>query len=320
MRLRLSLILGFVSVLLLGSSLRAAATAITLQGSTTTFYPVFFRDAAWGNEQFVLSLTRADIHTDETWAGSLMAEIRSHSSGWGHGSDFLDYTLYTAPGQGTQHLVAGIKNCYFEVGVVIWLRGGRTYYYSANKPVTIRENSDTGAELVTYENPQYGVREAFANKTSPDTDFEANGATSSRNQLVRGNFTTLGNVGIGTTNPVHKLAVNGTIKAKEIIVETTGWSDYVFADNYALAPLTEVEAHIKEHKHLPGIPSASQVAEQGVSVGDMQARLLAKIEELTLHQIAQEKRAREQEKRLANQDSRIEALEAENTRLKSLIR
>ena len=98
-----------------------------------------------------------------------------------------------------------------------------------------------------------------------------------------------GNVGIGTTNPTHKLAVNGTIKAKEVIVETTGWSDYVFADDYVLQPLAEVEAHIKTNKHLPGIPSAAQVASEGVSVGELQARLLAKIEELTLHQIAQEK-------------------------------
>ncbi len=110
--------------------------------------------------------------------------------------------------------------------------------------------------------------------------------TASQNRFL---IDTSGNVGIGTTSPTHKLAVNGTIKAKEVIVETTGWSDYVFADDYALQPLAEVEAHIKTNKHLPGIPSAAQVATEGISIGEMQAKLLAKIEELTLHQIAQEK-------------------------------
>jgi hypothetical protein len=111
-----------------------------------------------------------------------------------------------------------------------------------------------------------------------------------------------GNVGIGTTNPTNKLEVAGTIRAKEVIVETTGWSDYVFASDYRLAPLSEVEAHIAAKGHLPGIPSAAEVATQGVSVGDMQAKLLAKVEEMTLHLIAQEKR--------------IAQLEAENAVLK----
>jgi hypothetical protein len=117
-----------------------------------------------------------------------------------------------------------------------------------------------------------------------------------------------GNVGIGTTNPHHKLAVNGTIKAKEVIVETTGWSDYVFADDYRLAPLSEVEAHIKANKHLPGIPSAVQVAEKGVNLGDAQAALLAKVEELTLHLIAQQKQMESQQQTLAS-------LQKENQRL-----
>lgn len=112
-----------------------------------------------------------------------------------------------------------------------------------------------------------------------------------------------GNVGIGTTAPTHKLSVNGTIKTKEVLVENTGWSDYVFAENYRLAPLTEVEQHIREKKHLPGIPSAAEVAENGFGVSDMQAKLLAKIEELTLHLIAQEKR--------------IHRLESENTALRN---
>ena len=96
------------------------------------------------------------------------------------------------------------------------------------------------------------------------------------------------NVGIGTTNPTHKLAVKGTIRANEVIVDT-GWADYVFDESYRLAPLSEVEAHIHAKKHLPGIPSAADVAEHGVSMGDMQAKLLSKIEEITLRQIAQEK-------------------------------
>lgn len=102
-------------------------------------------------------------------------------------------------------------------------------------------------------------------------------------------ITSAGNVGVGTTSPSHKLAVNGAIRAKEVIVESTGWSDYVFADDYRLSPLSEVEKHIKSNGHLPGIPSASEVAQQGVSLGEMQSKLLAKIEELTLHLIAQEK-------------------------------
>jgi hypothetical protein len=94
-----------------------------------------------------------------------------------------------------------------------------------------------------------------------------------------------GNVGIGTSLPTHKLSVNGSIRAKEVIVETTGWSDYVLADDYKLAPLMEVERHIKQNRTLSGIPSAAQVAQEGVGVGEMQAKLLAKVEELTLYVI-----------------------------------
>jgi hypothetical protein len=98
-----------------------------------------------------------------------------------------------------------------------------------------------------------------------------------------------GNVGIGTTAPTHKLSVNGTIRAKEIIVDNTNWADYVFEEDYRLAPLAEVESHIKAKGHLPGIPSAAEVAEKGVNMGDMQAKLLSKVEELTLHLIRMEK-------------------------------
>ncbi len=122
-----------------------------------------------------------------------------------------------------------------------------------------------------------------------------------------------GNVGIGTTTPGYPLTVNGAVRAKEVIVDT-GWSDYVFKPDYRLASLSEVEGVIKKDGHLPGIPSEQEVTEKGISVGQMQAKLLAKIEELTLHQIQQEKQLKQQ---AAEFSARIQRLENENTTLRS---
>lgn len=119
-----------------------------------------------------------------------------------------------------------------------------------------------------------------------------------------------GYVGIGTASPTHNLAVNGTVKAKEVIVETAGWSDYVFADDYRLAPLSEVEAHIRAERRLPGIPSEHQVAEHGVSVGEMQAKLLAKIEELTLYSIAADAEKKALQRANEALEERVARLEA----------
>lgn len=100
-----------------------------------------------------------------------------------------------------------------------------------------------------------------------------------------------GNVGIGTTSPSYKLDVAGTLRAREIIVNTTG-ADFVFADDYRLRPLSEVEAFISENNHLPEIQSAREMQENGVSMNELQIQLLQKIEELTLYILQQEKRIR----------------------------
>jgi hypothetical protein len=101
---------------------------------------------------------------------------------------------------------------------------------------------------------------------------------------IKGN----GNVGIGTTNPTYKLSVNGTIRAKEVRVET-GWADYVFDNQYRLRPLAEVESFIKASKHLPGIASAKDIQQNGLAVAEMQAKMMEKIEELTLYVIELQK-------------------------------
>ena len=99
-----------------------------------------------------------------------------------------------------------------------------------------------------------------------------------------------GNVGIGTINPgLWKLAVNGNIKTKEIKVTLDGWSDFVFEKEYNLASLKEVESHIREKGHLKDIPSAKEVEKNGIYLGEMNSKLLQKIEELTLYTIQQQK-------------------------------
>ena len=118
-----------------------------------------------------------------------------------------------------------------------------------------------------------------------------NGTTYSEKMRI----TRTGNVGIGTTNPGNKLDVNGTIRAKEVKVES-GWADYVFDQGYNLQDLSEVELYINEHKHLPEIPDAKEVEKDGVNLGEMNSLLLKKIEELTLYMINQQRQIREIEK------------------------
>ncbi|MCL8535550.1 cell wall anchor protein [Chryseobacterium gallinarum] len=102
---------------------------------------------------------------------------------------------------------------------------------------------------------------------------------------------------------------DGKIHAKEVEVKANVWADYVFKKDYQLKSLDEVEKHISEKGHLPNIPSADEVLKNGINVAEMNAKLLEKIEELTLYSIQQNKQLQEDRKVLQHQSERIEQLE-----------
>ena len=110
-------------------------------------------------------------------------------------------------------------------------------------------------------------------------------------------ITNTGKVGVGISDPAkmpgsYKLYVADGILTEKVRValkNTGDWADYVFAEGYKLRSLTEVEGYVKANKHLPGVPSAEEVQKTGIDMAAMDAKLLEKIEELTLYVIGIQK-------------------------------
>ena len=127
-----------------------------------------------------------------------------------------------------------------------------------------------------------------------------------------------GMLGIGITNPSDKLHVNGTIRATEIkVVAQT--ADFVFEEDYQLKPLEEVEQFITNNKHLPDIPSAKQMEEDGVGLAEMNKLLLQKVEELTLYVIEQQKeiiQLKAKEEKITDLEKAIDLLNQKLSELK----
>ncbi len=109
------------------------------------------------------------------------------------------------------------------------------------------------------------------------------------------NINNIPSLSIGAKKPTgsfanYKLSVDGIIVSTRSVVQTNSWADKVFHKNYKLMTLSEIEAFVTQYKHLPEIPSEQEVIENGVDVGEMNKLLLQKVEELTLHLIAQNKK------------------------------
>lgn len=164
-----------------------------------------------------------------------------------------------------------------------------------------RSKSSSGntyhADISTFHNGANG----FIGIKSPHNNFPGAGYKFIVNNL--------GNVGIGTTNPDSKLTVKGNIHAEEVKVDlSVPGPDYVFKQGYELRSLEEVQNYIKDHGHLPNIPSAHEMEANGIQLGEMNMKLLEKIEELTLYIIELES----QYKRIDALEKRMDDLEKNN--------
>jgi hypothetical protein len=132
---------------------------------------------------------------------------------------------------------------------------------------------------------------------------------------IEGNILTDANIGIGTSNftdgaETYRLSVKGKVRAEEVKVYNT-WADYVFAKNYDLKPLKEVENYITTNGHLPNVPSAKEITEKGLELGEMAKIQQEKIEELTLYLIQQNKEIEDQKQYLIQQNKEMEELKTQ---------
>jgi hypothetical protein len=128
-----------------------------------------------------------------------------------------------------------------------------------------------------------------------------------------------GYIGIGTANPQSLLAVEGTITAQQVSVTQTGWSDFVFDSMYRCRSLENVEVYTRAYKHLPDIPSAKEIQQNGLDLGGMEKLHMQKIEELTLYAIEADKHAREQDSTIAILQAQLKLQQQEIAELRSAI-
>jgi hypothetical protein len=175
---------------------------------------------------------------------------------------------------------------------------GNISYLANSGQMIMGWNRNAGAgETAFISNPGLGGQGGFA-----FYNYDNSGAESQL-MWIQGN----GNVGIGTTDPKgYKLAVNGGVIATAVTVKLyANWPDYVFKKDYQLPSLTAVKTYIDQNQHLPEMPSAEEIAKDGLNLGEMNRLLVKKVEELTLYLIEKDKQVNELKERMGALETKL---------------
>ena len=297
-KILLIIILLFVSA----TSHSQVSGSFTVQGDIDKFYPVRFFDGGWiNNVPTNLILGRSDVHKNSVWRGSLMANFNYHVTIWGNGSSFINADIKAPLTNANVLFIAGwqdVTTNNSDQHIIIWLRGGGTTYYHQSNYDVSPTVYDGVQNTLPYNIPNNA---SLTFKTTVEEYATATGTYQSRNAY----FTA--NVGIGTLSPDEKLTVKGKIHTQEVRVDMSGplVPDYVFANDYKLKTLQEVEDYIKENKHLPEIPSAKEIEKNGLMLAEMNMALLKKMEEMTLYMIEMKKENEKQNEKIVSLENKL---------------
>ncbi len=217
---------------------------------------------------------------------------KSFVSSYGKTENFIVY------GNGETQIMNGINKLYFGNATTIGDPAWPTSYMGFNASF---DGTDWRCETNNYNNggaviwSTVGGDICFSNFETDGNSAQqltGNELVDNRAMMIHGD----GSVSIGgfhTDNGNYKLAVHGTIAARKVIANQNNWYDHVFAEDYNLMSIEDLSIYIKENQHLPEIPTQEDVNNDGVDLGEMNAKLLLKVEELTLYIIDLQKQINE---------------------------
>ncbi|HTK19293.1 MAG TPA: hypothetical protein VL442_07270 [Mucilaginibacter sp.] len=243
---------------------------------------------------------------------------------------------YPGGGQLTNTELSGLAHLSSELGIgwsALYAKQGSASYAAVFNGTTYFTNGNVGIGITNPGAKLHVQADANTSGAPDNAQFYITGNTSPgkrlslayntssnygeiQSQAYAGAYTALnlnpngGNVLIGQAtqvNTAYKLDVNGKARANEIVVNTSG-ADFVFDEKYSLPKLSDVKAYIDKNKHLPEIPSAKEMQANGMSVGEINTKLLQKVEELTLYLIEKDKQLSDQQQNIKSQQSQIDEL------------
>jgi hypothetical protein len=186
-------------------------------GNTSTYYPVLI-DAgpSWATTNiYKFNISRSNVHMDASWKGSTTIVVEGHNYAWGNGADYMKYKIIgsTSGPVSWGNFVANIFEDSTSSFIIIYLRGGTTYYFSG-EGCLLNNGNASGATLTVPS----GNGSSYASTTSITAPFGS--------AVVSGDFrdniwSVGGNVGIGKSNPTQLLDVNGAINCTSFLVNGT---------------------------------------------------------------------------------------------------